>query len=100
MLRVAMITDHADDEHKVDGGVQAVTKNLVSELIRHSELELHVLTFDYAISESSTTEQDGYTKHILPGARLFLEAYLKYSVEELIQCCTVPPAFHVGLAQS
>jgi glycosyltransferase involved in cell wall biosynthesis len=70
MLRVAMITDHADDADKVDGGVQAVTKYLVSELIRHTDLDLHILTFNYAISESSTVNREGYTRHILPGARL------------------------------
>lgn len=70
MLRVAMITDHADDADIVDGGVQAVTKYLVSELIEHTDLDLHIFSFDYSNSESSTTERDGYTKHVLPGARL------------------------------
>jgi len=70
MLRVAMITDHADDAEKVDGGVQAVTKYLVSELIKHTDLDLHILSFSYGISEPSTIERNGYTKHILPGARL------------------------------
>lgn len=70
MLRVAMITDHADDADRVDGGVQAVTKYLVSALVEHADLDLHILSFNYGISESSTTSRDGYTKHVLPGARL------------------------------
>jgi len=69
MLRVAMITDYADDADKVDGGVQAVSKYLISGLVRHSDLDLHVVTFNYGVTKSSTSEQKGYTKHILPGAR-------------------------------
>jgi hypothetical protein len=73
MLRVAMITDHADDADdadKVDGGVQAVSKYLISELVKHFDLDLHVLSFNYGVAESSTSERSGYTKHVLPGARL------------------------------
>jgi len=70
MLRVAMITDHADDADKIDGGVQAVVNYLVSELIEHADLDLHILSFDYGNSDLSTIERDGYTKHVLPGARL------------------------------
>ncbi len=65
-----MITDQADDTDRVDGGVQAVTKNLVSALIGHTDIELHILSFNYEVSESSTASCDNYTKHVLPGAPL------------------------------
>ena len=45
MLRVAMITDHSDDTDKIDGGVQAVTKNLIHALSKHTDLDLHILSF-------------------------------------------------------
>ena len=70
MLRVAMITDHADDADKVDGGVQAVSSYLISELIKRPDLDLHILSFNYDVSESSTSKRNGYTKYVLPGARL------------------------------
>jgi glycosyltransferase involved in cell wall biosynthesis len=72
MLRVAMITDHAASGDKVDGGVQAVTKYLVGALARLEDIELHVLSFKYGITQSQSREESRYgryRRYILPGAR-------------------------------
>ncbi|MEX2123308.1 MAG: glycosyltransferase family 4 protein [Woeseia sp.] len=69
MLRVAIITDHSDFNEKVDGGVQAVTKYMIDAFTRIPEVDLHVLSFKYGISEGRTSAGSGYTRHTLPGAR-------------------------------
>jgi glycosyltransferase involved in cell wall biosynthesis len=70
LLRVALISDHAEDNEKIDGGVQAVTRYLVDALVRNRDLELHVVSFRYGTAAARTSEANGYVRHILPGARL------------------------------
>jgi glycosyltransferase involved in cell wall biosynthesis len=70
VLRLALITDHPEDNEKVDGGVQAVTRYLVDALLQHRELELHVISFRYGNEKPKRIEANGYIRHLLPGARL------------------------------
>lgn len=70
MTRLAMIAEHSDDEGSVDGGVQAVTKYLVNELVRSEQLELHLLSFKYGADHIETRETGGYTWHQIPATRL------------------------------
>ena len=64
-----MITDHSDQEGKVDGGVQAVTRYLVGAMTNLNEVDLHVISYRYGIDSVQTIEAEGFTKHALPGAR-------------------------------
>lgn len=64
-----MITDRYDAS-RVDGGVQAVTKYLVEALVALGEIELHLVAFRYGSGSGSTSVEDGYTRHLLPGGRL------------------------------
>lgn len=65
-----MLTEHSDDEHSVDGGVQAVTKYLVDELVKSEQLDVHVLSFKYGADRLDSREMHGYTRHVIPAARL------------------------------
>ena len=70
MIRLAMLAEHSDDEHSVDGGVQAVTKYLVDELAKSAQLDVHVLSFKYGTNRIESWESHGYTRHQIPATRL------------------------------
>src|SRR5690606_39812261 len=70
VMRVAIITAHAESADKVDGGVQAVTRYLVDALTRLEGIDLHVVNFKYGLGEPRSLEEAGYRRHILPGGRL------------------------------
>ena len=65
-----MITDHSDLGESVDGGVQAVTRYLVGALARRGDVDLHVVSFRYGNTRPRSEDAGGYTRHVLPGARL------------------------------
>lgn len=65
-----MICDYPVDERRVDGGVQAVTKYLVRAMVGLGEVRLDVINFDYAAKEPRTFAAAGFTRHVLPGARM------------------------------
>jgi glycosyltransferase involved in cell wall biosynthesis len=70
MIRVAMITDFPVDEGVVDGGVQAVARNLVKALAQSGEVSIDVICFRYGADRVETLDRDGYRLHLLPGGRL------------------------------
>lgn len=87
MLRIAMITDHSASEDKVDGGVQAVTRYLVAALTALREIDLHVVGFSYGRGSAETSvTSNGYTKHVLPGAKLGTVTAFKSDQRELDKC--------------
>lgn len=50
-LRVAIVGPYPPDPSKVRGGIQAVVNNLVSGLAQFDDLEIHVVTVDFARQE-------------------------------------------------
>jgi len=70
MIRLAMLAEHSADAHSVDGGVQAVTRYLVDELVKSDQLDVHVLSFDYGADAIETHTIRNYTWHRIPAARL------------------------------
>jgi len=53
----------------VDGGVQAVSKYLVKAMAQSGDIHVDVIGFRYGATTTRTIAADGYTRHILPGAR-------------------------------
>ena len=65
-----MIADCPRDLQSIDGGLQAVTAYLVSELIKSPEIDLHVLSFDYGARAALQVREDGFQRYVLPPQRL------------------------------
>jgi len=70
MIRLAMLAEHSADARSVDGGVQAVTRYLVDELVKSDQLDVHVLSFDYGADTIETRTIRNYTWHRIPAGRL------------------------------
>lgn len=64
-----MITEPLSDA-SLDGGVQAVTRYLVDALAARSDVDVHLVSFDYRANTTSRIEKRGYTQHLIPGSRL------------------------------
>lgn len=69
-IKVAMIGDYPRDLNAIDGGVQAVTAYLVTELSRMPEIDLHVVTFDSRMGAPERLLRDDFTQYLLPTQRL------------------------------
>ena len=65
-MKVAVITSFPRDPARPVGGVEAVSVNLVRALAALPELEIHVVTTDYAGTIMETTHWLGATVHRLP----------------------------------
>jgi glycosyltransferase involved in cell wall biosynthesis len=80
-----MITDRWDGD-SVNGGVQAVTRYLVDALVATGILDIHILSFDYGASNIQTSQVNGYTRHVIPAARL--GAFNLYAADQKrVNCC-------------
>ena len=62
-LRVAIVGPYPPDPSKVRGGIQAVVSNLVSGLAKFADLEIHVVTVDFARQED-LVPQPGIQIHL------------------------------------
>lgn len=69
-MTVAMIADYPRDLQSIDGGVQAVTAYLVSELVKSPEIDLHVVSFDPQTRASLHMREEGFQRYVLPAQRL------------------------------
>ena len=69
-MTVAMIADYPRDLQCIDGGVQAVTAYLVSELAKSKEIDLHVVTFDAQAESPAHIRDEGFERYVLPPQRL------------------------------
>ena len=65
-----MITDLPDSGEPVDGGVQAVSSCLVTELARLESIDLHVVTFRLGLQSPRTVNRENYVHHLIPVGRL------------------------------
>jgi glycosyltransferase involved in cell wall biosynthesis len=61
-----MIADLPAPGESMDGGVQAVSRYLVQELVRLREIELHVITFGAGQKTMQEREYTDYVQHIIP----------------------------------
>lgn len=61
-----MIADLPAPGEATDGGVQAVSRYLVQELVRFPEVELHVLTFRDGHIATQEREFADYVQHVIP----------------------------------
>jgi glycosyltransferase involved in cell wall biosynthesis len=65
-LRVAMLGDYPLDSARIAGGVEAVVSNLVAELSRFDDLEIHVIALREDIAARRVVWQPRLTLHYLP----------------------------------
>ena len=68
-MRIAVVGSFPLDPERIPGGVEAVIKNLVIELARIPELDLHLVTCSRELRTERTLDYQGVTIHYLPGQR-------------------------------
>lgn len=83
---VAMIADYPRHLDSIDGGVQAATAYLVSELVKSDEIDLHVVSFDVTVRAPNRVLRNGVKRHILPAQRLGAITRWRYDDMSLRKC--------------
>lgn len=66
-MKVAIATHFPKDPKVPHGGVEAVSVNLVKALAAYEDLDVHVVTLDNSLQETSVFAWHGATIHRLPG---------------------------------
>jgi len=66
-MRIAMLGSFPADPHEVPGGVEAVIRNLATELARLPDTDVHIVTNVPGAAESRRQEYAGLTVHYVPG---------------------------------
>lgn len=69
-IKVAMIADYPDSDHRIDGGVQAVTKYLVDAISAIAGVELTVIGFRQAILDIRVEENPKFVRYHIPYSSL------------------------------
>jgi len=78
-MRVAMLGSFPADPERMPGGVEAVIRNLATELARLPGLDVHILTCVRGARAARETSYRGVALHYLPGQRSLGNATLHFA---------------------